>query len=105
MSADALRREPFPEPEDQSSEEPKAGSTRTNTRKRLWVNTEFLRNLTRREPQIVIQDSNTPEENYYVKLADIALRAEDASPNAETDQPEVNAEESKTKPKGKGSSA
>lgn len=40
----------------------------------LWVDTGFFRKLTTRPPQTIIHGSAPSEDNYYLHLADVALR-------------------------------
>ena len=59
----------------------KAGARRKNAAKqsgqvqpgRLWVDTEFLRSLTRRAPRTIVHPPSPQEQNYYLKLAEIIL--------------------------------
>lgn len=39
----------------------------------LWVDKDFFRSLTQRPPQLLLNASTAPEEEYYLKLADTAI--------------------------------
>jgi hypothetical protein len=43
----------------------------------LWVNTEFFRKLTTREPRLTINDAGSNYQNRYLQLADLVLNGGD----------------------------
>ena len=60
------------------AEKPKAKETSTPEQSGpdehgLWVDTAFFRSLTRRTPRTVLHPQTEEEENYFLKLADVAL--------------------------------
>jgi hypothetical protein len=45
----------------------------------LWVNSEFLRKLSSREPRLSVQDAQMAVHNRYLQLADLVLSSKKRS--------------------------